>query len=64
MVLLLVSSCISRNPELSTLSWLVIVTDVVLQSVLKLTHSHSWVIRKRILTEGHRSGENCRDKDK
>ena len=64
MILLLVSSCISRNPELSTLSWLVVVADVVLQTVLKLTYSYSRIIRKRILTEGHRSGENCRDKDK
>jgi hypothetical protein len=63
MILLLVCTSVGSDPELSALSWLVIVADVVLQTILELTCSDSRVIRKGSLTEGHScSNHGCNKK--
>ena len=61
---LLVCTNVSCKVEFSSLSWLVIVADVVCQTVLELTCPDSVVIRKRSLSESNRSGENGRNENK
>ena len=59
-ILFLVCTYVSSEIELCSLSRLVVMTDVVSHSVLKLSNLYLRIVRKWILTESCKCGEKCR----